>query len=137
MNALSGSESSAAGARLPALLEEIELRGYSADTVEAATEAVALAREVGDPALLARALYCGLRANLAAGKWGSAVKLGEEAAVVCISNGDHLGEYKARYLVGMRYGVTVKLLRRLSPTNTPVGSRVRSAILSAKSAVLI
>lgn len=99
MNALSGSESSAAGARLPALLEEIELRGYSADTVEAATEAVALAREHGDPALLARALYCGLNANHAAGRWQDAIMLGESALDVYGRMGDRLGEYKARYSI--------------------------------------
>jgi len=100
MNALSGSESSAASARLPALLEEIEMRGFSADTVEAAAEAVALAREGDETGLLARALYSGLRAQHAAGNWREAIQLGEDALGACARIGDRLGEYKARYLVG-------------------------------------
>jgi signal transduction histidine kinase len=101
MNALSGSESSAASARLPALLEEIEMRGFSADTVGAAAEAVALARDCGDSALLARALYSGLLANESAGNWHPAVILGEEAAGIYAGIDDRFGEYRARYRIGV------------------------------------
>lgn len=100
MNALSGSESSAASARLPALLEDIEMRGYSADMVAAAEEAVALAREINDAQLLADALYTGLNTNHAAGDWRAAVLLGDEAVQIRARLGDRLGEYKARYMSG-------------------------------------
>ncbi len=97
MNALSGSESSAASARLPALLEDIEMRGHSADTVAAAEEAITLARHGGDLRLIGRALYSGLLANLAAGKWRAANLLGEAAASHYAAIGDPEEEYKARY----------------------------------------
>ncbi|MEI9986807.1 MAG: hypothetical protein WDN69_28780 [Aliidongia sp.] len=82
------------------MLEDIEMRGFSADTVGAAAEAVAIARELSDLPLLARALYCAVEANLAAGNWETAVVVGEEAARAFARNGDRLGEYKARYLIG-------------------------------------
>ena len=100
MNALSGSESSAASARLPALLEDIEMRGYSADMVAAAEEAVALARAQDDRRLLAKALHCGLMTNHSAGNWLDAIAHGEEAARVHAQSGDKAGFYRARYLVG-------------------------------------
>jgi|GEM_PF-5500975 signal transduction histidine kinase len=101
MNALSRSGTRAARARLPALLDEIEARGFTAETVGAAAEAISLARGLEDPALLARALMSGLEANRSAGNWRLAVICGEEAAGLYTKRGDRLGEYKARYLVGV------------------------------------
>ena len=100
MNALSGSESSAASARLPALLEDIEMRGYSADTVGAAAEAVALARGLGDPVLFARSLYSGVRANVSTGNWHDAIILAHEAATAYAKTDDRLGEFRSRFLAG-------------------------------------
>jgi len=100
MNALSGSESSATSARLPALLEDIEMRGYSADLVGATAQAIALARGLGDPALLAQSLFCGLRVNGSAGNWHDAITLGQGAAETYARIDDRLGECRCRYLVG-------------------------------------
>jgi signal transduction histidine kinase len=100
MSAFSGSDASAANARLPALLEDIEIRGYSADTIGAAAEAVALAEKLGDRALRARALFYALHANLAAGNWRVAALQGEQASGLFGEIGDRMGSYKARYLAG-------------------------------------
>jgi signal transduction histidine kinase len=97
MNALCGFESSAAGARLPTLLEDIEMRGCSADTVGAATEAIMLARELDDPALLTKALLCAAKANFSGGDWRASISLGEEMSRHCAHVEDRLGAFKARY----------------------------------------
>jgi signal transduction histidine kinase len=101
MNAFIGLETSAPRARLVALLEEIEARDHPADTVEAAAEAVRVARSVGDGALLARALICSSEVNASAGNLRMAVTLGEESALLYRNCDDRLGEYKARYYVGI------------------------------------
>jgi signal transduction histidine kinase len=97
MNALCGFESSATNARLPALLEDIELRGCSADTIGEAAAAVALARDVNDPALLIKALFCAVESNVAGGNWQVAIALGEEMSDLCGRTKDRLGAFKARY----------------------------------------
>jgi hypothetical protein len=103
MNALSGSESSAASARLPALLEDIEMRGYSADMVAAAAEAVALAREIGDSQLLADAL-CSVTKR-------SKFARVTATALVCIRRG---------ICRVTRYGAMARLPKHSSPLSKPV-----------------
>jgi signal transduction histidine kinase len=101
MKALIVLETESATARLIALLDDIERRACPADATSECASAVAAARSLDEPALLARALFCSLNANLAGGDWAMAAVCGEEASMLYAKSDDRLTEYKTRYLVGV------------------------------------
>jgi signal transduction histidine kinase len=100
MKPADGSRTLTLETRLLALLNEIETRRFSAGLVDAADEAIALARRGDDGAILLHAIFCALKTNLAAGHWPVAVALGEEAKRLSKKLDDRLSDYKARYLIG-------------------------------------
>ncbi|MGB8842556.1 MAG: HAMP domain-containing sensor histidine kinase [Aliidongia sp.] len=82
-------------------MTEIERSRSSPDLISMATDAVALARQCDDGAMLLRALASAMQVNQSAGNWREMIALGEEATRLSTMQGDRLSEYKARYLVGV------------------------------------
>jgi signal transduction histidine kinase len=89
--------------RLFELLEAVEASGYSPSQINSAQEAVALARQYGDPAVLAQALTGGWRTHQSAQHWAETIEFGIEATQVYGSIGDKSNECQTRYYVGAAY----------------------------------
>jgi signal transduction histidine kinase len=89
--------------RLFELLTAIEASGFAASQIDAAREAVALARKYGDEIVLARALNGGWRTHQSAQLWAQTIEFGIEAAQLWASIGDKTNECETRYHVGGAY----------------------------------
>ena len=117
--------------RLAELLDRLEHRQLTSLDLDAATEALALARGVANSRSLGRALLTASAASRAVGDTAEAIRLGSEAVALFMQVGDRVSEGAAHYSVGVglwherRWSESLVALERAAAIGLETGETIR------------